>query len=264
MIFILLAAVSPAFAAETAPPQAEQPAKPTTAPAKPAPKPAAKKPAITRTIDAQLSGFTSQDADSLYARLAMDEKKNDRTWYVRGSVNTTATNVKRPTHVLTYRLDSRLEQMRNKSDYTVLTAVTSARDRGSSTGKIRKSGYEFLSYGIGKQFDTKTKGDIGIGLLNVRDEDTGLQPSLVAAIRGRRPLSSKLALTMDILVIQPMSTLRSTKTDSDLGLAYELAPGFFLRLDWQATNLIRSAISLREWDSVLRLSFSFRRTSTSQ
>jgi hypothetical protein len=172
--------------------------------------------------------------------------------------------VKHPSHVLTYRLDSRFEQMRNKSDYNVLTAVASARDRGSSSSKLRKSGYEFLSYGIGRQFDAKLKGDIGVGLLNLRDEDTGLQPALVAAVRGRRPFGSKLTLTTDILAIQPMSRLRSIKLDSDLGLAYQLGPGFFLRLDWQATNLIRSAISFREWDSVLRLSFSYRRTTASQ
>lgn len=260
VILILFAGITPALAAETALADAQQPAKPKASPAKPA----AKKPTITRTLDTQLSGYTSQDADSIYARLSMDEKKDGRTWYVRSSINTTATNVNRSSHVLTYRLDSRLERMRNTSDYNVLTAVMSARDRGSSSTKIRKSGYQFASYGTGKQLNAKTKGDIGIGLLNLRDEDTGIQPALIAALRGKRPLSTKLTLTTDILAIQPMSRLRSTKLDSDLGLAYELAPGFFLRLDWQATNLIRSAISFNEWDSVIRLSVSFRKTSTSK
>gem|GEM_PF-3484603 len=225
-------------------------------------KTAPKKPTTTRTLDTQVSGYTSQDANSAYARLSIDEKKNDRTWYVRASITRTATTVKKSSHVLTYRLDSRHEQIRNGSnEYNVLTAVTSARDRGSSNN-LKKSGYQFLSYGIGKQFDPRTKGDMGLGLLNVRDEDTGIQPALVVALRGRRPLSRKLTLNADILALQPVEKLRSTKLDSDIGFAYEMAPGFFLRLDWQATNLIRSAYSYKEWDSVIRLSVSFRRTTT--
>ncbi len=278
LIFISFATVIPAFAADTGPaeapetraaaagtdpgataaPGAKKPAPASTT----APKTAPKKPPITRTIDTQLSGFTSVDSDAVYGRLSIEEKRAGRTWYARGSVARTATHVNKTSHVLTYRLDSRHETMRNKDEYNVFSGVVSTRDRGTSSKKVRESGYQLASYGVGKQWDAKTKGEIGLGLVNIRDEDTGIQPAVVAGMQGSRPLSAKLTLNTDILAVQPMDHLRSTKLDSDIGLAYQMAPGFFLRLNWQATNLIRSDYSYSEWDSVVRLSISWRRTST--
>ncbi len=271
---ILLTGSSSAFTAETttstgpAKPAAE--AKPkasaTTKPAASATKtstakPAPKKPAVIRTLDTQLSGYTSQDSDSIYARLSMEEKKDGRTWYARGSVTKTATHVTKTSHVLTYRLDSRHERMRNEDEYNVFAAIVSTRDRGTSS-KTRESGYQLVSYGTGKKLDPKTKGEFGLGLLNVRDENTGVQPALIAGIQGSRPLSPKLTLVADILAIQPVNELRSTKLDSDIGLAYQMAPGFYLRLNWQSTNLIRSVYTFKEWDSTVRLSISFRKTTS--
>lgn len=222
---------------------------------------ATKKPKLTRTIDTQVSGYTSQDSDSIYGRLSVEEKRDGKTWYARGSVTRTSTHVTRTSHVLTYRLDSRHERMRNAEEYNVFTAVVSTRDRNSST-RVRKSGYQLVSYGTGKQWDPKTKGEIGLGLVNVRDEDTGVQAAIVAGLRASRPLSTKLTLNSDFLAIQPIDELRSTKLDSDIGLAYQMSPGFYLRLGWQATNLIRSAYTYKEWDSTVRLSISWRRTTT--
>lgn len=273
-IIILSAGSSSAFSAEATTPiepskpaaEAKPKASTTTKPAASATKtstakPASKKPTVTRTLDTQLSGYTSQDSDSIFARLSMEEKKDRRTWYVRGSVTRTATHVTKTSHVQTYRLDSRHETMRNKDEFNVLTAIVSTRDRGTAS-KTRESGYQLVSYGTGKQWDPKTKGEIGLGLVNVRDEDTGVQPAVVAGIQGSRPLSPKLTLIADIMAIQPMDELRSTKLDSDVGLAYQMAPGFYLRLNWQATNLIRSAYTFKEWDSVVRLSISFRKTTS--
>ncbi|MBP6964455.1 MAG: hypothetical protein KBC96_08620 [Armatimonadetes bacterium] len=245
LALLSLAAVSRVSAAEQAAPKA-------------APKP--KAPAVTRTLDAQVSGFTSQDADNIYARLAMEEKKDGRTWYVKGSHSRTQTKATRYYTVSTTKLDSRLERALSERDFSVLTAVVSTRDRSYYSSSPNDSGYEFASYGVGRRLDANMRGDLGLGLLRVRDDDDGFRPALVAALRGSRPLSDKLTLTADTMLLQPVGEADSTKLDSDIGFSYQMAPGFYLRLNWQATNLIRSAYSLSEWDSVWRLSIAFRQT----
>ena len=228
-----------------------------------APKP--KRIPITRTFDTQLSGFTSQDADQLYARLSMQENRDSRSWYIRGSISRTATkNGNTENHVSTTKLDSRYEHATSKEGYNVWTGVLSRRDRDpGGKKKSKQSGYESISYGIGRQMGPKAKGDIGLGLLDVYNDEDGTAPAVMCSIRGRHPLSKKLTLESDILALQPTDRLRNTKVDSDLGLAYELAPGFYLRLGWAANNLIEPVRNTsREWDSVIRLSISLRRTTT--
>ena len=233
-------------------------------PAVPAPKTKTakpKKPPITRTFETQLSGFTSEDAESLFARLSMQETRAPQNWYIRGSFNRTATKNGVSSRVTTQRFDTRIEHMRPRKDYTVWTGVLSRRDR--HVGKRdNTSGYHFLSYGFGRQLDPKTKGDIGLGLLDVYDEPGGAEPALIASIRVKKPLAKKLSLDCDTLILQPTGRLGSTKVDSDLGLSHELAPGLALRLGWSVTNLIRPVRSSHEWDSIIRLSISYRRTST--
>ncbi len=132
--------------------------------------------------------------------------------------------------------------------------------RYTSRDRLDKSGYEFVSYGIGKQLGARSKGDIGLGLLKTYDTVDDTSPAVVGSIRARAPLSKRLTFDSDVLALQPTESLRSTKLDSDLGLSYELAPNLYLRLGWQATNLIRPVRGTHEWDSVARLSISFRRT----
>lgn len=250
----------PSTQPEQAAPEKQTPTQ-TSKPKKPkAPKP--KQPALTRTLDTRLSGFTSHDADQIYARLSVSEKRGGREWHIRGSFSRTATNVSnKSSRVSTYKLDSRIERARSDRKFNVLTGVVSIRERNpASRNRLGKSGYEFVSYGIGRQLGRRSKGDIGLGLLKTYDTTNSTSPAVVASIRGRRPLSKKLTFDSDILALQPTESLRSTKVDSDLGLSYELAPGFYLRLGWQATNLIRPVRGNREWDSVVRLSISFRRT----
>ena len=238
----------------------------TTIPPKPAvtaPKPKTarvKKPPITRTFETQLSGFLSEDSEALFARLSMQEIRAPQNWYVRGSFNRTETRNGSSSHVTTQRFDSRLEHMRPNKEYTVWTGVLSRRDRHIGIN-ANTSGYHFLSYGFGRQLDPKTKGDIGLGLLDVYDEEGGTKPALMTSIRIKKPLSKSLSLDGDTLVLQPLDKLSSTKVDSDLGLAHELSPGLALRLSWSATNLIRPIRSSHEWDSIIRLSISYRRTS---
>lgn len=223
-----------------------------------------KKPALTRTVETQLSGFTSQDADQLYARLSLQEEKLKQNWYIRGAMSRTVTkNITSNSHVITSKLDSRLEHITRPAAYTVWTGVLSRRDRNYPGAKRdRRSGYEFLSYGFGRQLSPKTKADMGVGLLRVWDEDEGTKPSVMLSVRGRHPLSRKFAFESDTIIIQPMDAVRSTKVDSDLALVHELAPGLSLRFGWSLNNLIRSVHMDREWDSILRLSISYRRTST--
>lgn len=228
----------------------------------PKPKPAKpKKPPITRTFETQLSGFTSEDADALFARLSIQEIRAPKSWYIRGSFNRTATRNGTSSYVTTQRFDSRLEHMRPSKEYTVWTGVLSRRDRHVGSRVPNTSGYHFLSYGFGRQFDPKTKGDIGFGLLDVYDEPGGSEPAMIASVRVKKPLSKTLSLDGDTLILQPMSKLSSTKVDSDLGLSHELAPGLALRLGWSVNNLIRPIRSSHEWDSIIRLSITYRRTS---
>lgn len=234
-------------------------------PAVTAPKPKSakpKKPPITRTFETQLSGFTSEDADALFARLSMQETRAPKNWYIRGSFNRTATKNGTSSHVTTQRFDSRLEHMRPDKEYTVWTGVLSRRDRQVGGRLPNTSGYHFLSYGFGRQLDPKTKGDIGLGLLDVYDEEGGTGPAVIASVRVKKPLSKTLSLDGDTLILQPMARLDSTKVDSDLGLSHELAPGLALRLSWSVNNLIRPIRSSHEWDSIMRLSITYRRTST--
>ena len=260
LIAVLLAA-APAYSQTTNPPNPE--------PAVTAPKPRVakpktakpKKPPITRTFETQLSGFTSEDADALFGRLTMQETRAPKNWYIRGSFNRTATKNGTSNHVTTQRFDSRLEHMRPNRNYTVWTGVLSRRDRDIGK-KSSVSGYHILSYGFGKQLDPKTKGDIGLGLLDVYDEPGGTEPAFVASVRLKKPLSKSLSLDGDTLVLQPMDDIRATKVDSDLGVSHDLAPGLALRLSWSVTNLIRPIRGSHEWDSIIRLSISYRRTST--
>ena len=244
----------------------------TTTTPKPKPKPAVttpkpktpkpKKPAITRTFETQFSGFTSEDAEALYGRLTLQETRAPKNWYIRGAFNRTATKNGTSSHVTTQRFDSRLEHMRPTKEYTVWTGVLSRRDRHVGSRQPNTSGYHFLSYGIGKQLDPKTKGDIGLGLLDVYDEEGGAEPAVVASIRVKKPLGKSLSLDGDTLILQPTGKLSSTKVDSDLGLTHAFAPGLSLRLSWSVNNLIRPIRSSNEWDSIIRLSISYRRTST--
>lgn len=273
LAFISISLILPAVSAQTAKPTpdasvtvAPGPAAPASK-ARPKPEPKAarpKKPALTRTIEAQLSGFTSPDADNLYARLSLQEKKDSREWYIRGSISRTATKYgNADTRVGTTKFDSRLERMQTERGYDVWTGVMSRREREPASRRYpRRSGYSFLSYGAGRRLDANTRGDIGLGVLDIYDEGDGTKPAALCSIRGRRPLSEKLSLDGDILLLQPVDRLRSTKVDSDLGLSYGVAPGLSLRLGWSATNLIRPVRTSREWDSVLRLSISYRRTTT--
>ena len=241
----------------------------TTIPRKPkpavtAPKPKTvkpKKPPVTRTFETQLSGFTSEDSEALFARLSVQEVRAPKNWYIRGAFNRTETKNATSNHVTTQRFDSRLEQMRPNDNYNLWTGVLSRRDRHIGK-KDNTSGYHFLSYGFGRQLDPKTKGDIGLGLLDVYDEPGGGKPALMSSIRIKKPLTKTLSLDGDVLVLQPLEKLSSTKVDSDLGVLHTLSPGLGLRLSWSVTNLIRPVRSSHEWDSVIRLSISYRRTST--
>ncbi len=223
-----------------------------------------KKPSITRTFDTQLSGFTSKDADQFYLRMSLSEKKSRRNWLIRGAYIRTATkSANTSSHVTTQRIDSRLEYTQQDGDYTVWTGVLSRRDRDKVSKKQpRKSGYHLFSYGLGKQFGPKMKGDFGVGFLEDYDNGTGTKPTFVASIRGRHALSPKLVLESDILLLQPVGRSSSTKVDSDISLVHEFAPGLSVRLGWSANNLIRSIRGSREWDSILRLVVGYRHTST--
>ena len=257
LLIIALLVLGVPLCAQTTSPPISKPA--VTAPKPKVPKP--KKPPITRTFETQLSGFTSEDADALYGRLTLQETRAPKNWYIRGAFNRTATKNGVNNHVTTQRFDSRLEHARPNNGYTVWTGVLSRRDR--HVGKTPNvSGYHILSYGFGKQLDPKTKADVGLGLLDVYDEPGGSRPALVASIRAKRPLSKSFSLDADTLVFQPLDRLSATKADSDLGLYHELAPGLGLRLSWSVTNLIRPIRSSHEWDSIIRLSISYRRTST--
>ncbi|MDI6829612.1 MAG: hypothetical protein QME62_14130 [Armatimonadota bacterium] len=223
-----------------------------------------KKPSVTRTFDTQLSGFTSKDADQLYLRMSLSEKKSQRNWLIRGAYIRTATkSANTSSHVTTQRIDSRLEYTQQDGDYTVWTGVLSRRDRDRVSKKQpKKSGYHLFSYGVGRQFGTKMKGDIGVGFLEDYDNGTGTKPTFLASIRGRHLLNPKLALESDILLLQPLENFKSTKIDSDISLVHEFAPGLSVRLGWSANNLIRSIRGSHEWDSILRLVIGYRHTST--
>ncbi len=221
------------------------------------------KPSVTRTLDTQLSGFTSQDAEQLFARLALQETRKKQNWFVRGSLAKTKTiNGKSTASVLTSRLDSRLEHMTSPNSYTVLTGVLSRRDRNYSKRKDQESGYQFMSYGVGKPLGPKAKGDIGLGFIEIFEESRGISPSAMVSLRGSRPLGKTLTLESDLLVLQPLTRIRDTKIDSEIGLAHALSPGLSLRLTWSLNNLVRSINTNREWDSGIRVSISYRHTST--
>ena len=89
----------------------------------------AKRPLVTRTVETQLSGFSSQDADQLYARLALQETRAERSWYVRGALSRTVTKNGSTSSVVTSKLDSRLEHATSPKSYSVWTGVLSRRAR---------------------------------------------------------------------------------------------------------------------------------------
>jgi len=227
-------------------------------------KPAApKKPTVTRTIEAQLSGLATEYSDQIYARLSMQESRKPRNWYLRGSYSQTATESGVwKVNVATTRLDCRVERTRPNDRYNVLIGVMNRRDRDLTPTSTERTGYHFLSYGVGKQLDIRNKGDIGLGLLTLYDDGDTAKPAVGCSIIGKRPLSKKLTLDSQILALQPLDRLRSTKVDSEIGLSYELTQGFSLRLGWSGNNLVRPIRGTKVWDSIVRLTISFRRTTT--
>lgn len=268
LVFVALALSSPAIFAQAAPAAAPAvktdsaaqpavPAAPVKAPAKP------KMPPVTRAFETQISGFASDYADQLFGRLSFQEKKGGKDWFIRGSLSRTATESgSSKTHVTTTRLDFRDEQARRAGRYDVFAGVMSERERDLSSTRSERSGYHSLSYGIGKKFDARNRGDIGIGVLNIYDEDDGTKPALSCSIIGRRPLNSKLSVDAHILAFQPLDKLSDTKVDSEVGLSYDVSPEISLRFGWSANNLVRPIRGAKEWDSVLRFTISFRRTTT--
>ena len=221
-----------------------------------------KKPAVTRTAETQLSGFTSQDADHIYARLAVQEKKGSHDWFIRASYSQTATKDGSKSHVNTMKVDSRYERRKSNDRYDVWTGVVSRLDRQTGRRQPRRSGYHLLSYGFGKMISPRFKGDLGLGLMEDYDVSGGSKPVLVGTLRGRHPLNPKLDLESEVLVLQPVETFRSTKVDSDIALVHQFAPGLSLRLGWSVNNLIRPVRGSHEWDSVLRLVIAYRHTRT--
>lgn len=241
--------------------------KSTTAPvSKPKPEePPAKKPAakpITRTIETQLSGFTSQDADQLYARVSFREQRENQEWYIRGSHSRTGTKyVSSRTDVTTQRFDSRLETINDSNEYRVVTGVLYKRTRERGGNVTQRMGYHLLSYGSGRHLDSLTKADIGLGLLELYDRGKGTQPIFMASIRGKRPLTEKLTFDADLFGIQTLNSPHEAKLDADLAVSYSFAPGLSLRLGWSVNNLVRSVRHVdKEWDSLVRLSISYRKT----
>jgi hypothetical protein len=228
------------------------------APVKPAP------PAITRIFETQLSGFTSQDAQYLYTRISLQDTRKTQTWYVRGALNLTQTRSgKSHSDVSTSKIDARLEHLTSPDTYSVVTGVLSSRNRDSAgTKNDRESGYQFLSFGYGRMLGPKAKADIGMGALQVFDDGDNVEPALMCAIRGRRPLSKVLSWDSDVLVLQSMGSLSDTKIDAEVGLTHDLSPGLSLRMAWTLNNLVRSINSNREWDSGVRASISYRHTTT--
>lgn len=224
--------------------------------------PVRKKPVVVRTVETQLSGFTSQDADQLYARLALQEKKEDCDWFVRGSYSRTATKDGSKSHVNTLKFDSRFEHRTTDRKYSVWTGVISRRDRQIGKRQPTRSGYHLISCGSGRLLSPRFKADIGIGLMKDYDTASGTEPTLTAALRGRHPLNPKLDLESEVLVLQPTKSFRSTKVDSDLALVHQFAPGLSLRLGWSVNNLIRPVRGSHEWDSIVRLVIAYRHTTT--
>lgn len=223
-------------------------------PAKPVP------PSITRIVETQLSGFASQDAGQLYTRISLQETRKTQNWYIRGSLSVTeARSGTYRSNVTTGKIDSRLERTTSPQSFMVVTGVLSSRGRNPAGKKYPKqSGYQFLSYGYGRTFGPKAKGDIGLGVLQILEDGSGFAPALMCAVRGRSPISKALSWESDVLVLQPVGNLADTKIDSEIGLIHDLSPGLSLRLIWTLNNLVRSINSSREWDSGVRLSISYR------
>lgn len=219
---------------------------------------------IVRTVETQLSGFTSQDAEQFYTRLSLQETRKSQNWYIRGALSRTETrNGSSHSEVMTSKLDSRLQHMISPNVYSVVTGVLSRRDRNPSSKTYpRDSGYQFISYGYGRPLGPKANGDIGLGLLQVFDDGGSAKPALMCAVRGTHSISRVLSWESDVLVFQPMDSLSDMKIDSEVGLVHDLSPGLSLRFTWTLNNLIRSVNSNREWDSGARVSISYRHTTT--
>ncbi len=271
VILALILATSVCIAAETSQPAVQTTQQSTSSKTKPATSKKAEtapvkppKPAVTRTFETQLSGYTSQDAESLYTRLSLQENRKKQLWFIRGSLSLTETKSgKYHPRVTTSKIDSRLERLQSPKSYSVLTGVLSSRDRDASNPKnARHSGYQFLSYGFGRVLGPRAKGDIGLGMLEVFDDNEGIKPALMLAVRGIQPLTESLSWESDVILLQPVDRIQSTRIDSELGLVHSLSPGLSLRLTWTLNNLIRSVNTNREWDSGVRLSISYRHTTS--
>ena len=214
-----------------------------------------------RSVDVQLSGFTTNYSEQIYVRLSLQEERILRRWYFRGMYNRTTTDSgSSETKVVTSRLEFRHESVSEDGKYGVWTGMLSRRDRDRSKS-VEHSGYHFVSYGIGKQLDTRSKGDLGLGFVRIYDDGGSTKPSVSCSIIGVDNLSKKLTADARILVLQPLDHLRSTKLDSELGFSYELTQGLAVRLSWSVNNLIRPVQGDRDWDSIVRLTLSYRRVS---
>ena len=116
------------------------------------------------------------------------------------SSRTATKNGNTENHVSTTKVDSPYKHTTSKEGYNVWTGVLSRRDRDpGGKKKSKQSGYEVFSYGTGRQMGPKAKGDIGLGLLDVYNDEDGTAPAVMCSIRGRHPLSKKLTLESDIL-----------------------------------------------------------------
>lgn len=214
-----------------------------------------------RTVEAQLSGLTTNYSDQIYARLSLQEEGKSRRWYLRGTYNRTTTDSgSSETRVITSRADFRHETLTDSGAYQVWSAVLSRRDRDKARG-VERSGYQFTSYGVGKQLNARNKGDIGLGFLHKYDNGGQTEPVVYCSVIGTGYLRKKLATDGRILVLQPIDSLHSTRLDGEIGVSYELTDGLAVRLSWSANNLIRPVQGDREWDSVVRLTFSYQHTS---
>lgn len=209
---------------------------------------------VTTTIGVQVSGTDVQYAKVLYAGLSVQQARGPDNWYLRGYYY--------GSYAPTYdgyitRLDYRNENVKIKGRYDVWTGILS---EYNYTDPI---GYYFLSYGTGKQFDARNKGEIGIGMLSVYNSSEGDKPAVSFSITGSKPISKNLTFDARILALQPVDKLSDTKLDSDLGLSYALTQGLSLRLGWTANNFAQNLyIAGEKWTSNVQLMISFNKTTT--
>lgn len=226
-------------------------------------KTAATKPAVKKRplrTEAELSGYASETADSYYGRISLVHTSPKQNWWIKTAYRDTTSRSYGKTRVTEnnisgYDLDT-YYRANNKNAYRFASFVAGNRKRTpASSAYYDSSDFRMLSVGYGRPILPGVELETAIAHIAREKNGTDDRVTPLYTIRVQKPVSTALALTADVHLVQPFSD--NTLVDSRMNLTYKFTPSLSMRLTYVANNVLGTTLTKHEWDKLFRVSLVF-------